>query len=261
MNNIHFYDGTQWITHALSINTELNTIDFSASDNGWAGGSVLSGPMYNGVIYHFDGSSWTEVRQFNGIVNDISVLDAQHIWVATSAGLFFYNGSDWSITAAGEYTSVTFLQPDLGYAVEYGQIWKYNGIIWSSVIDVDPGVILSLEKTKDNKIFAGGQSGIILSTSALPTVGIAVPAEKSVLSVFPNPTHGNINIQLHLEQSSRVFIELFDMFGKTVYIRDAGLQTGGSLSLIENLSNLKAGMYIIRISTSSRDYKQRIIIR
>jgi hypothetical protein len=70
------------------------------------------------------------------------------------------------------------------------------------------------------------------------------------LKVFPNPTSGILNIQSEADMETEMVIKLIDESGKVVYEnRYDKVDAGTGITL--NLSNLKNGMYFLRINNSN----------
>lgn len=78
-------------------------------------------------------------------------------------------------------------------------------------------------------------------------------------SVFPNPSSGKLNINLANFSSETVNVQVFDMYGKTVYSAAIDLDNGGALQQLD-LSTFSAGVYFVKASDGENMYKQSIII-
>lgn len=88
------------------------------------------------------------------------------------------------------------------------------------------------------------------------TTGINPISEiASELCIYPNPTNGNSTINFATTSSGKVNIELFDITGKRV---------GSTQNIITNgihsfqVSNLKSGIYTIRVSSQSYKYTSKL---
>ena len=68
------------------------------------------------------------------------------------------------------------------------------------------------------------------------------------VSVFPNPTDGNFNIQYNSLEHETTFIQILDLKGSIVYNMQVSSQTGTNLVEI-NLEGVEAGMYFYKINT------------
>lgn len=63
----------------------------------------------------------------------------------------------------------------------------------------------------------------------------------SLISVFPNPSNGNVNVNLSSEES--ITVQVFDQLGRMLYYTD--LQQNNTYKIDEFLSNLNKGLYLI----------------
>jgi len=76
----------------------------------------------------------------------------------------------------------------------------------------------------------------------------------STVSVFPNPTTGNLNVQLP-NQSEGQHIKVINLLGKVVYEQDAS--DASNLSI--DLSNYEDGMYLLEWSNGKESVTKQII--
>ena len=95
------------------------------------------------------------------------------------------------------------------------------------------------------------------------TVGIK---ENQILNkniiVYPNPSNGILNLNLFNAIDSKYDIEVFDIYGKSVY-KTEKLNRNSTEFIIEiNLSdlNLPNGLYLININSNNQSSSQRIMI-
>ncbi|MCK4879001.1 MAG: T9SS type A sorting domain-containing protein [Bacteroidales bacterium] len=79
----------------------------------------------------------------------------------------------------------------------------------------------------------------------------------SAISIYPNPVYDYLNVKILGEQIGEVFIELYDSQGRQ--IKNSIIQYPGRHSL--EMSNLEAGLYMIRISMDGNYLSSRIIIK
>lgn len=108
-----------------------------------------------------------------------------------------------------------------------------------------------------------------LTGSAISTTGAkhtatngvsTIASEDASLSVYPNPTSGNLNIQWQNQQAGAVKVSVSDIIGREVYHSTLSLDAESGQSMI-NLSELKDGIYIISIKSDAVSYSNRLIIR
>ena len=111
-------------------------------------------------------------------------------------------------------------------------------------------------------LFINGSTGEILNavkleglqgTAATGTqVGIAniSPEPVAALNLFPNPTGDALSIVVNEVDNENVVITLSDMLGRTTTELYTG-QVNGTHTLVSDVSHLKAGMYLISVSTKN----------
>jgi hypothetical protein len=100
----------------------------------------------------------------------------------------------------------------------------------------------------DNLAFSGVVTGIENQESLLSNV-----------SVFPNPSAELINVNLNLKSEQKVSLELIDMLGKVITVKDLGTLQGDSKQSI-NVSGITKGTYVVRVVTEKGTEVRKIII-
>ena len=89
----------------------------------------------------------------------------------------------------------------------------------------------------------------------LPNVGIIDNGKSIIVNVYPNPTFGNVNIEL-AKQQSEVQIALYDMYGKLVY-----LNKYQDTKLIEFSFDAPPGVYYLNVKSGDRSSRHKIIMQ
>ena len=85
-----------------------------------------------------------------------------------------------------------------------------------------------------------------------------------LLSVYPNPTNGNFNIELHLENAlngGSAQVELINIVGDVVLAEDAEVYEGELLHTIKLKDKLPDGLYFVKIIVDDQVFFQRIIFQ
>jgi hypothetical protein len=83
----------------------------------------------------------------------------------------------------------------------------------------------------------------------------------SLLSVYPNPSSGKINISYSSEHSDEIaFLQVSDLRGKLIHQQKLSL-LNGSTKFILNLQNSPAGMYVIEMVSAAGIQRSSVIIR
>jgi hypothetical protein len=76
------------------------------------------------------------------------------------------------------------------------------------------------------------------------------------ICVFPNPADNAVNIQLDNENGSLIYVEIFDLCGKSVY----STRTNNPQTIMVNTSNLVNGSYIINVISNKNKSTNKLII-
>lgn len=79
--------------------------------------------------------------------------------------------------------------------------------------------------------------------------------DENYISIYPNPTHGTINISIDDTYKQNDEIKIYDVMGRIVFLQTYEMIPQGGV--ISFNPNLKAGVYLVKIG----NYTQRIIIQ
>jgi uncharacterized repeat protein (TIGR01451 family) len=82
---------------------------------------------------------------------------------------------------------------------------------------------------------------------------------KNEFSIFPNPFNNDATIALNIKTQDRVKVELFDISGKSIANLFEGNLGAGEQIINLNGANLKAGIYLVRITANGTQKTERII--
>ena len=96
---------------------------------------------------------------------------------------------------------------------------------------------------------------VFYDVTFLPNVGIVDNGQPMIINVYPNPTLGNVTIDL-AKQQSEVQITLYDMYGKLVY-----LNKYQDSKLIELSLDAPPGIYYLDINSGERSSRHKIIMQ
>lgn len=124
-------------------------------------------------------------------------------------------------------------------------------------IAVQPDQKILLAGTTENANFqfmvARYTAGIITS---LADGGIYTSAK-----AFPNPFHGNLQVEFPISQSSEVRVELLDRAGRILLSKSEWVIVSGGMGRVElvDLEELPAGLYFVRILTPGGKWTARAV--
>ncbi len=91
-----------------------------------------------------------------------------------------------------------------------------------------------------------------------PTVGLLSVAAHKSISIYPNPSRGIINIDLKAIPAREVKAVVSNMIGNEVF-NDVVKNSNGSAQL--DLSDLQNGVYIVKITTATGSFVQRVVVK
>ncbi len=279
--NIACWDGTKWDSVSNGINDSVNAL---AVYNGklYAGGQFTRAGKRNvSNIASWDGTKWDTVG--TGTNAPVFALQAYSgsLYVGgnfTTAGVAAHfiakwNDANWSAVGAG-VTGITGVE---AFSVFNGKLYvgglfskagaltansiaSWNGTAWDTLSTQGINYNLAALTVYDSALYAAGQftragtSDAIdvavwgkVNTSGMNEVAIRV---EDVL-VYPNPGNGKFTFTLshaELVSASHPIIELYDIFGKKVFVATLK-QVQGDNEL--NISTEPSGIYFYRIVNES----------
>ena len=80
-------------------------------------------------------------------------------------------------------------------------------------------------------------------------------------NIFPNPSNGSANIEIGLNSAEKIFIELYNVLGRVVAVKEFNLQKGLSVVKLEDIQpNIPNGNYLINVITNKEKLSNNIII-
>ncbi|MDG1440425.1 MAG: fibronectin type III domain-containing protein [Flavobacteriales bacterium] len=112
-----------------------------------------------------------------------------------------------------------------------------NGQYWLVVVDIN----------------GCSSDTVFFDVTYLPNVGIVDNGKPMIINVYPNPTLGNVTIDI-VNQQTDVQITLYDMYGKLVY-----LNKYQDSKLIEFSFDAPPGIYYLDIKSGERSSRHKII--
>lgn len=73
------------------------------------------------------------------------------------------------------------------------------------------------------------------------------------ISTFPNPLKNNLTVSYSTSGNEKIKIEIIDLLGKSMILKNNLIRLEGSYSETLDLSAFKGGMYFIKISSSNKE--------
>ncbi len=90
--------------------------------------------------------------------------------------------------------------------------------------------------------------GIAVKFGGVGIKDILAGANKEALTVYPNPTKGELKFDYNFKNTTDAAIRVTDIAGRVVYTQTLGNQAAGNQSFNINLGNLANGMYTIELN-------------
>lgn len=81
-----------------------------------------------------------------------------------------------------------------------------------------------------------------------------------ILSLYPNPTNGLVNITLENTGTERFALDVYDIYGRTVYTQSI-VPVDGKILHATDLSGLPGGIYFVRLTSHSASYTSKITLQ
>ena len=89
---------------------------------------------------------------------------------------------------------------------------------------------------------------------------IAVPDRFNLFQNYPNPFNPTTNISFSLAQKSSVRIEIVNINGQLVDVRNLGVLPAGSHDIEYDASKLSSGVYFYRLVTDDNSVSKKMIL-
>lgn len=86
-------------------------------------------------------------------------------------------------------------------------------------------------------------------------------AQVTLLSVYPNPFRVNTNIAFELKNTSEVMLQMFDLSGKMVMQRNAGIMSNGLNRIEVDGTSLPAGVYYYTLTINGETTSAHKIVK
>lgn len=88
------------------------------------------------------------------------------------------------------------------------------------------------------------------------TLGIDYIQSEEMITIYPNPTNGLINIKIN-QFSGKLNLQVFDLNGRVVYSLN---NTDFNIEKTIDLNSLQSGMYVVKIDGDNLNYTKKIIL-
>jgi hypothetical protein len=214
------------VTTTLTVNTASSSTDtqLAACDYTWIDGITYTASNNTATFTISNASGCDSVVTLDLTINSMVAIIAQNgndIEVSVTNGAAPYN-YQWN---TGETTAaITPIS---------------NGPYWVIVSDLDSCY-------SDTATF---------DVTYLPNVGIVDNGQPMIINIYPNPTFGNVTIDL-AKQQNEVQITLYDIYGKLVYLNNYQ-----DSKKIEFSFDAPPGVYYLDMKSGERFSRHKIIMQ
>ena len=231
-------------------------IFFSASSISITADQLKFGTDYNWqarALHALDISDWSEAWKFT-TVNSVILKSPSN------------DATDVKLSPLLEWNALTGI---LEYQVNFASDNNFTDMIVDDIIpSTDNSFIVPLVLDKETKYFwrvravngldSSGWSPV-WSFTTLPPVGIEEPGLAGKVNIYPNPVKDNLYVQLADKKVLSISLSITDLLGKTVISKDIRLEYLNDVEKID-VSTLKDGIYMVRISDGENIYTRKILI-
>jgi len=265
--------GTTWSPRETDNPITLTSIHFPTPLIGYAVGNSYNWSYLKTID---GGETWTKTP-INTPVANLSNLEAVYFtepdkgfiggwyisaFIATNNG-----GTNWtSLDDMGEYQTYSIHFPSAlrGYTVGWhGQISSTTdgGASWN-LYEQGNAVHYAVFFTDENTGYIAGSGGTILKTTnggGIATSQEEVEALPVYINIYPNPTTGELNLDLSSYVNRAVRLELYDAEGKAVKVIEIEAVEANAERL--DLSQYQSGLYLIRVQSEGLpDATKRVVL-
>ena len=259
----------------------------SAMERGPNGTMYIGG--YAGIDI-FQNGVWTTMdlsTQDLGWISSLKFDSSNHLWVGTQTGLWKYDGANWtnwnttnSNIAADYVTGIDIDANGIIYISAHNtSTWPYYGgisyfdgtgntfttfldgespIAHKQVEDIavdEHGNVWALTQSEGFSIYnPNGISGFECVDRTLErTLGVqdVENSEQWVVKSYPNPFKETVTIEFESKDNRPIWIEIFDLSGKTVERLEVTQVTVGNNRVELNLSRFMTGIYLCKVSSQT----------
>ena len=129
----------------------------------------------------------------------------------------------------------------------------------------DEGVIVKFEFTgigmDENGVNVGGNWLYIDNLRIGQNFVDIINDEKITFNIYPNPSNGNANIEIGLNAPEKVKVDICNILGKSIAIKEFDLRKGSNQISINDIhSNIPTGNYFVNVITNKEKLSRSVLI-
>jgi hypothetical protein len=211
-------------------------------------GSILAGPGYSGMAL---------VHQFHQYQKNNSILSANDGIGGVGVGLGKKPNPSSNIIATTSTNSNGFYQFEDVPAGTYVIFADIPGL----PMDSSYTVIITGNDSIPNRNYYANDSVIYIQNSLAGITPVKQPDALAVLSAYPNPYSGSVNLIVQVPVKSMVVLEVFNLLGERISVLERGELMEGSYQYTFSArdAGFSEGVYLVKLTANSGVYSQRIV--
>jgi hypothetical protein len=104
----------------------------------------------------------------------------------------------------------------------------------------------------------------VFDLEELFTIPVSIKEEMKYdyqLILSPNPADGIVDCQLSIVNCQRIALKIFDLYGRQVRTLMDEVKSPGEYSVRLNVSDLPAGMYLVRLQAGGESVVRKLIVK
>ncbi len=141
-----------------------------------------------------------------------------------------------------------------------GDYFKTNSIFFEDALNSPSGITLNIGFSGFvAKYYNAAEKGYIKSSSAFRVSNVSSETKQTGTQIFPNPAQGQFTASTRLAQKDLVDISIYNVVGRRVSQHQAVADAGNYTQTID-ISQLPAGMYVVKINGGGNNAIQKLII-
>lgn len=95
----------------------------------------------------------------------------------------------------------------------------------------------------------------------LSSIVMVKPNSENLFQVWPNPTTGQVNVNISVNSTQSTYVELLDLTGSKLLSKPVLLVTGINSVLVKELNTFTPGIYIFKVFADGENHMQKIVIK
>jgi hypothetical protein len=245
--------GLDWTVTSTAAATGANSIMINNMNNTAGNNSMLqTNSSYDLTTFTTPSLTFKAAYQQKATTNAdklqvFTSIDCGTSWTSRKAIL----SSALSALSGGAGTSPYTPQPSqfTTYTVNINAVASSNNVMFRWEFLADPN-------GPGNNVYIDDINIVDAAATGIRTIEASVD-----LTIYPNPSHSNINIAFNLTENHSIAINVVDMLGRVVETIPAQQHTSGETILtIGNKATYQAGVYFVNITIDGQQISKKVIM-